>query len=178
MSINRLIWLAIALAAFTLGGCSSTGNKDTEGTPGEVVEGSGSNTPGSTSTSGATPGSKAYASPLDDPNSPLATRKVYFDYDRSEIRSDSMVTLRAHAQFLVSNHAMNLSIEGHADERGSREHNIALGERRAIAVKRFLEAEGVSPSQITTISYGEESPENYGHNEAAWAVNRRAVLAY
>ena len=107
-----------------------------------------------------------------------AQRKVYFDFDKSEIRPEFVDLLRAHAAYLAENPSAVVMIEGHCDERGSREYNIGLGERRANAVKRFLEAEGVDPAQINTISYGEERPEVLGHNEAAWSRNRRAVLVY
>ena len=82
------------------------------------------------------------------------------------------------AEYLASNPALNMTLEGHADERGSREYNIGLGERRANAVRTFLEAEGVSTSQINTISYGEERPMAMGHDEVSWAENRRGVLVY
>jgi len=117
-------------------------------------------------------------SPLDDPNSPLYEKVIYFDFDQAEIRPEFLPTLRAHADYLINNPSARLIIEGHCDERGSREYNIALGERRANAVKRFLEAEGVSPLQLETISYGEERPAVPGHNEEAWAKNRRAELVY
>jgi peptidoglycan-associated lipoprotein len=86
--------------------------------------------------------------------------------------------LHAHAGYLVANPSATVMIEGHCDERGSREYNIGLGERRANTVKQFFEAEGVDPAQLNTISYGEERPEMLGHDEAAWSKNRRAVLVY
>ena len=86
--------------------------------------------------------------------------------------------LRAHAAYLNTNRSSNVLIEGHADERGSREYNIGLGERRAASIQRFLEAEGVADSQIATLSYGEERPAALGHDEISWAENRRAVLVY
>lgn len=175
MITKRLAWLAMIAAALLFAGCSSTGTKEGEGGAGgaAVVEGG-----GGAQTSGAQQGGRWTGNPLDDPNSPLSTRTIYFDFDRSEILPEFTDVLRAHAAYLVSNPSATVMIEGHCDERGSREYNIGLGERRANAVKRFFEAEGVDPAQINTISYGEERPEALGHNEAAWSQNRRAVLVY
>ncbi len=106
----------------------------------------------------------------------LSKRHIYFDYDQSLIRSEFYPVLQAHAHHLVSYPQAQVLIEGHADERGSREYNIALGERRAAAVKRFFDAEGVNDAQMEIISYGEERPLDNAHNEEAWAKNRRAVL--
>jgi peptidoglycan-associated lipoprotein len=115
---------------------------------------------------------------LDNPDSILYTKVIYFDYDSSQVNMEYRDLLRAHADYLASNPSAALVIEGHADERGSREYNIALGERRAFAVKRYLEAEGIPSSQISVVSYGEERPADYGHSERAWSMNRRAVLVY
>jgi peptidoglycan-associated lipoprotein len=174
MNTNQLAWLAIVLVALVMGGCSSKSAKpdDAEGSA------AGSSSSSGASTAAASSGSDGSVDPLDDPNSPLAARKVYFDFDRSEIRADSIPVLRVHANFLINNNTVGISIQGHCDERGSREYNIGLGERRAEAVKRFLEAQGVNPSQILTVSYGEEYPDAEGHNETAWAANRRAVIVY
>lgn len=164
-------WLAIALSALLFAGCSSTGTKDGSGAS---IEDRGS----SASTSGASQGGTWSGNPLENPNSLLYTKTIYFDFDQSSIRSEFLDVLRAHAGYLNSNRSASVLIEGHADERGSREYNIGLGERRANAVKRFLEAEGVSSSQINTISYGEERPAAVGNDEVSWAENRRAVLVY
>jgi len=115
---------------------------------------------------------------LDDPSSPLSKRVVYFEYDSAEIVPESRDILRAHGGYLSSNRSTNITIEGHCDERGSREYNLALGERRAQTVKRQLEAEGVSGGQLSIISYGEERPADPGHSESAWAENRRGDILY
>ena len=117
-------------------------------------------------------------SELDDPNSPLSKRIIYFDYDSSEIKPGYRSVIEAHAQYLVAHPDVTLSLEGHADERGSREYNLALGERRAISVKEMMTVLGAAPSQIRTISYGEERPVDEGHDEAAWSQNRRVELVY
>ncbi len=103
---------------------------------------------------------------------------ILFDFDNSMIKPEFTPILDAHARFLVANPEKSLTVEGHADEKGTPEYNIALGERRAVAVATYLESMGVAASQISVVSYGEEKPVNFGHNEEAWADNRRAELAY
>ncbi|MGH8372634.1 MAG: peptidoglycan-associated lipoprotein Pal [Gammaproteobacteria bacterium] len=120
----------------------------------------------------------AQISPLDDPSSVLAQRVIYFDFDKSNIRSEFLDTLTAHAKYLIAHPDQKMRIEGYTDERGTVEYNIALGDRRAQAVRRFLLFQGVTPDQLTTVSYGEAHPADSGHNEDAWAKNRRAVLVY
>ncbi len=116
--------------------------------------------------------------PFEDPNNLLSQRTVYFDFDSSAIRDDAIPLIRAHANYLASNSQVNFTLEGHADERGTREYNLALGERRADAVRRMLIANGVSPAQVRVVSYGEERPAVLGHDESAWGMNRRAELVY
>ncbi len=108
---------------------------------------------------------------------PLA-RTLYFDFDKAVIRPGDLRTLERHADFLRANRNRSLLIEGHCDERGTREYNLALGERRANAVRSFLMSDGVRDSQIETVSYGEERPVDVGHDESAWSKNRRAELIY
>ncbi|HET7649382.1 MAG TPA: peptidoglycan-associated lipoprotein Pal [Gammaproteobacteria bacterium] len=121
---------------------------------------------------------QAQISPLDDPNSVLAQRVVYFDFDKSNIKPEFLDVLTAHAKYLIAHPDQKMRIEGYTDERGTVEYNIALGDRRAQAVRRFLLFQGVNPGQLTTVSYGESHPADPGHDEAAWAKNRRAVLVY
>ena len=106
------------------------------------------------------------------------TRVVYFSFDDSTVPAAAFETLRAHANYLKSNSNARLRLDGHADERGTREYNVALGERRAQAVERFLLVQGVSASQIQTNSHGEEKPAAYGHDAMSWAKNRRVELNY
>lgn len=120
----------------------------------------------------------AEISPLDDPTSVLAQRVIYFDFDKSNIRSEFLDALTAHAKYLIAHPDQKMRIEGYTDERGTVEYNIALGDRRAQAVRRFLLFQGVNPDQLTTVSFGEAHPADPGHNEDAWAKNRRAVLVY
>ena len=101
--------------------------------------------------------------------------RAFFDYDRHNIRSDGEPTLRRQAAFLRANPSLSITISGHCDERGTREYNLALGERRATAAKNYLVSLGIDASRITTISYGKERPIVIGHNDAAWAQNRVAI---
>lgn len=103
---------------------------------------------------------------------------VYFEYDRAEIKSEYLPIIAAHAKFLAGNAARKVRLEGHTDERGSREYNIGLGERRAQSVRRALMLQGVGEAQITTVSYGEERPAVQGSDETAYAKNRRVEFAY
>lgn len=168
-------WAALIAAAMVLSACGGTPKKD----GGAQVQDRGAATvEAGAEASGAAGAAGVYAAQLEDPNSVLYNKVVYFDFDQSTIRSEYVDMLRAHAAFLASNPAVSVSIEGHADERGSREYNIGLGERRANAVHDFLAAEGVAANQMTTISYGEERPADPAHDEAAWSKNRRAVLVY
>ena len=117
-------------------------------------------------------------SSLDDPQSLLAVRIIYFEYDSSDIKFEDRATVEAHAAYLVANPNTNMTLEGHADERGSREYNLALGERRAQTVERQMTLLGASPSQISTVSYGEERPAIDNHDEYSWSQNRRVEIIY
>lgn len=115
---------------------------------------------------------------LNDPSSPLANRTLYFNFNSTEMDQHARDTAIAHAKFLATRPAVQIVLEGHADERGTREYNIALGQNRAEVVKRTLLLYGVRPSQIRLISYGEEKPAVMGHSDDAWAKNRRVELRY
>jgi peptidoglycan-associated lipoprotein len=108
----------------------------------------------------------------------ISERKIYFDFDKSDIKDEFRAIVEAHAKYLVDNPAATVSIEGHCDERGTREYNMALGERRAFSVLQMLTLLGVSKSQVKTVSFGEERPDVDGHDESAWKWNRRAVFVY
>ena len=105
-------------------------------------------------------------------------RIVYFDYDSFEVRADYAATLEANARYLKADTSRRLALEGHTDERGGREYNLALGQKRAEAVRRALSLLGVSDSQMEPVSFGEEKPAEYGFDEAAFAKNRRVELTY
>ncbi len=101
--------------------------------------------------------------------------RVFFDFNKSDLKPEARATLDRQAAWLKKYGAVNVTIEGHCDERGTREYNLALGERRATAVKNYLVADGISAARVKTISYGKERPAVLGSNEAAWAQNRRGV---
>jgi peptidoglycan-associated lipoprotein len=116
--------------------------------------------------------------PLKDPASPLSKRSVYFDYDSFVLKDEYRVTVEAHARYLNAVKARKVVVQGNTDERGSREYNLALGQKRAEVVRKSLMALGVSDGQIEAVSFGEEKPKAASSDEAAFAENRRADLAY
>jgi len=168
------------LTGLLIAGCSSTPKTDA----GAAVEERG---PGSDAKPVETP-SVAPVSPgelegtgiaaLKDPKSILSKRSVFFDFDSFVIKDEFKPLIEAHAKFLVSNPKMKMLIQGNTDERGSREYNLALGQKRAEAVKRNLTLLGAKDEQIESVSLGEEKPKNAGHDEAAWAENRRGDMLY
>ena len=105
----------------------------------------------------------------------LANAVVYFEYDQFNLTSKSIQALKGVSELMKRNSKITISIEGHADERGTREYNLALGDRRANAAKDYLMTQGISSSRVTTISFGKERPVNSGSNKKAWAQNRRSV---
>lgn len=123
-------------------------------------------------------GSSAAFNELNDPQSPLSVRVIYFDYDSNEIQSDYRPVIEAHAAHLIRNPDTSITLEGHADERGSREYNLALGEQRAQSVRQQMALLGVAVNRISIISYGEERPAVDGHDESSWQQNRRVELLY
>lgn len=154
-------------------GASSGGTQSQQGgQQQQQAEGGGAET-------SAVPGQQGFqGSPLDNPDSQLYQKIVYFDFDTSTIKDEYKPLLKAHAQYLMDHPEARVTLEGNTDERGSREYNMALGERRAKAVYQYLTLLGVSPSQLQTVSFGEERPAALGHDEKAWAKNRRVVLDY
>ena len=172
-SMRRVIIVLVVAAALALGACAGKPAKPAPSAP-ETSEGA--------QGAGAGAASAAAANPDDEAMGPqaglLATRVVYFDFDSAEIKGAGTDVVAAHAKYLGAHPAIRVRLEGHTDERGSREYNIGLGERRAQAVRRALMLQGVSETQITTVSYGEERPAVTGHTEEAWSRNRRANIVY
>ena len=121
---------------------------------------------------------KAEMNPLHDPNSILAKRSVYFDFDKSDIKPEFRALVEAHAGYMTGHASATVRIEGNCDERGSREYNLALGQRRADSLRKAMVLLGVSDTRIETISWGEEKPRAMGRNEAAWSQNRRDDIIY
>jgi len=163
-------YLLIGVFAMMLGACAST-SKKTEAPQGQTA--------GQQEQLGAAqqePGFKG--SPFEDPSNPLSRHTVYFDYDKSDIHPEDRDVIIAHAQYLVAHPNVKVVLEGHTDERGTREYNIALGERRAKAVSQLMQLQGVAKSQIDVVSFGEERPVALGHDESAWKQNRRVEITY
>ncbi len=118
------------------------------------------------------------ASPLKDPNSILSKRSIYYDYDKFDVRDEYRPLVEAHAKYLRENPGTKILIQGNTDERGSREYNVGLGQRRSDGVKRMLILLGAKEAQIESVSLGEEKPQAEGHNEDAWSKNRRSDILY
>ena len=170
-SVLLLIFSVAFLAA--CGGTTGTTKDDS------TVTSSGSGSSSGSGTTSATSSGSAWAGhPLDDPNSLLAKRIVYFAFDESVILDQDRPILDAHAQYLSQNPSAAVTLEGHTDERGTREYNLALGDRRATNVRQYMSLLGASGQQLRTVSYGEERPAAMGHNEEAWALNRRVEIIY
>ena len=174
-SHSRLSRLALsALAALFIAGCSSTATETVdqqepveqapEVVAPEVVE-------------VVSDFAEDDTTPVDESGQPIS-RTFYFEYDKAILNPSDLATLEVHAQILVRNSDRSVVVQGHCDERGTREYNLALGERRAAAISSFLRSAGVGSRQIEVVSYGEERPQNPAHNSGAWAENRRAVLEY
>ncbi|MEM7504879.1 MAG: peptidoglycan-associated lipoprotein Pal [Pseudomonadota bacterium] len=168
---------AALLAGLLLGACSSTAEQDDAAVENRNVM-SGETLKDEATTQPVVVESQPAPNPLDDPNSLLSSRVIYFDYDSSDVRAEDQALVEAHANYLAQNPGQRVLLEGHADERGSREYNVALGERRALAIGKLMQLLGVSDAQMRAVSYGEERPAEPGHDEGSWALNRRVELVY
>ena len=173
LSMHRIMAALLLVALCVLTGCASKPAKPA-GEPGMST--------GGTEGSGAANQNAGGAGSEDEVAGPqtglLVKRTVYFDFDSAEIKGEGTDIVAAHAKYLAKNPATRVRLEGHTDERGSREYNIGLGERRAQSVRRALLLQGAADTQISTVSYGEERPAVAGHDESAWAKNRRVELVY
>ncbi len=170
--------IPVLVMATLLSACGTSSSTKTGEEAAPIVEGGVGAAGEGASISGARAGGAWAGNPLENPDSLLYTKVIHFDFDRSDIRPEYRDVVIAHGQYLAQNPNVTVTVEGHCDERGSREYNIGLGERRANTVKQLLQAQGAAESQIATISYGEERPLAYGSDESAWAQNRRAVFMY
>lgn len=167
--------LAVAVSLVVMAGCSTSG-----GTQDGTMDGTGT-TMGGVSTQGVTGGQASgtqMGSQMGGQVGIPDVRTIYFAYDQDTIRPEFESVLNAHAEYLRANPGTTVVLEGHADERGTREYNLGLGERRAQSVESYLTVQGVSPSQLEIVSYGEERPAVQGHSEEAYAQNRRVVFDY
>jgi peptidoglycan-associated lipoprotein len=173
MRVSRL--MLILGSALVLAGCPKKPATVADSSSSQSVS-TGASTQGSSS--GSVSGSELTAEQRALAEATQAGVVVYFDYDRAEIKPEFVPVVAAHARYLNGNAQRRVRLEGHSDERGSREYNIGLGERRAQAVRRALLLQGVSEAQITTVSYGEERPAVLGGDESAYSRNRRVELVY
>ena len=159
------------------GSVSSDDTASTSGTGTDSVSGTDTTVAG-TSESATAIADSDQAHPLDDPATALGARTIYFELDSSEVPESQRATIEAHARYLSEHSGASITLEGHADERGSREYNIALGEQRANGVRQLMTLLGATSPQIRTISYGEERPAADGHDESSWQLNRRVEIIY
>ncbi|HXX86703.1 MAG TPA: peptidoglycan-associated lipoprotein Pal [Casimicrobiaceae bacterium] len=170
-----------ALIVLGLVACQSTPPKE-EGAPVEdrtpATGAAGATTAGTTGSGVTGTAMGAGQSALRDPSSILSKRIIYFDFDSYVVKDEFKPLIEAHARYLQANRNARMTIQGNADERGSREYNIALGQRRADAVKKMMLIFGAGEVQIETVSFGKEKPRVDGHDEAAWAQNRRDEIVY
>jgi len=177
MKTAALIVIAVAAA---LAGCA---NKDVKTDVPVTDKSAGTTTPSqnanaTSNTRPTTPATSTAGNPLNDPNNILSKRSVFFDLDSNSVKDEYRGLVQAHSRYLTDKRESKIRIEGNCDERGSREYNLALGQRRAEAVKKVMTVLGVSDGRIETTSYGEEKPMAAGHDEQAWAQNRRADIKY
>lgn len=173
MELNKLF--AVSLLSLAMVGCASSGGTTDEAATTDAVmeESQTQGVPGSPDLDVVTEEQAEMVS-----NSLLEQTTVYFGYDRSEIRPEFKDVLNAHAAYLIANPSASVVLEGHCDERGTVEYNLALGERRADTVKRYLIVQGANPSQMENVSFGEERPAMIGSDDATWSKNRRTEINY
>ena len=173
-------WIIAAFTLMALAGCSSTDTQSpapVEEHPPTATTAPGATTSGAPST--GVSGTAGAMAPHKNPNNILAKeRSVYFDYDEYAIKDQYRPMIEAHAKYLQANPSLKVTLQGNTDERGTREYNIALGQRRADAVKQLMVLLGANAVQIETVSFGKEKPRREGHDEAAWAENRRVDIVY
>ena len=202
MKLNRGIksWLLVTLVVAFVSACTTTQEELSAGGDGAPVldesqSGSSAIADGSSGSDGAEAtgldgadggdgtaivdyGAMTAMEQLNRTDGELADRTIYFEYDSAKLTSESIAILETHGNFIAGNGEVKVRLEGHGDERGSREYNIALGDRRAQSVRRVLLFQGASSDQVETVSYGEEKPMEMGHDDAAWSKNRRVELIY
>jgi peptidoglycan-associated lipoprotein len=164
------LFAVVTFGALILSACSSTPiNNDNKAADGKAATND-SRSVGTVNT--------ANTDPLNDPKGALAKRSVYFDYDSYIVKSEAKPLTEAHAKYLAANKGRKVVIQGNTDERGGSEYNLALGQKRAEAVRKSLSVLGVPETQMEAVSFGKEKPKAAGHDEASWAENRRADIAY
>lgn len=174
--------LLVLAASAILAACSSTPTKEQDGAAVEDRSGATAQQKPPAQSTGPTTvplePKGVSGNPLKDPSNILSKRSVYFELDSNVVKDEFKPLVSAHARYLQQNSKQKITIQGNADERGSREYNLALGQRRADAVKQAMQLLGARNEQIETVSFGEEKPRATGHDEKSWAENRRADIAY
>lgn len=165
--------LSLLLLSVVMVGCSTFGGGDEEAsTMGQNGSANGANTSG-------IDGSESFSGhPLDNPASALSTKVIYFEFDSSALAPQYEAVVTAHAAYLAANPGVSVLLEGHADEKGTREYNVALSENRAKSVLDLLALQGTSVAQTSITAYGEEKPAALGHDDQSWQLNRRVELVY
>jgi len=174
-------FLVAAAMAALLAGCSTQPAapvEDQSAAAAAAAAKDGAATSGTTTSGVSGSATGTGANPLKDPNNILSKRSIYFEFDSFVVEDKYKAQIDAHAKYLSANRSAKVTLQGHTDERGSREYNIALGQKRADAVKRAMTLMGVQDVVIETVSYGKEKPKREGHDEAAWAENRRVDIVY
>jgi peptidoglycan-associated lipoprotein len=176
MVMRKTLTVVLLACVLALGACSGKKVKPGAGSGGEAVGSTDSTqTSGADSSSSSSSGGSGASGP---PGALGSQRVIYFEFDSSEIRSEFVDVIAAHGRFLAGNASIRVRLEGHSDERGTREYNIGLAERRAQTVKRALGLQGVQDAQVATVSYGEERPAAVGSDENAYSKNRRVEIVY
>lgn len=176
MQMKKLLQsLAIALPMLTLAACSSTSDSEGVGGMDDSYQESGGVQTGGMQNGGTMSAEEQMRQQYEELR---RENVIYFEFDQDEVSGHYAQVLEAHANYLRANSSVSILVEGHADERGTPEYNIALGERRAKAVTSYLQSLGVSGAQLAIVSYGEEKPVDASHTESAFSKNRRAVLVY
>ena len=177
-------WIIALVVIAALAGCKSTDTQEAAPVEDRATADAAKAADGATTkgvgTSGVTgtAGSTAMPPHKDPANMLSQKRSVYFDYDQFTIKDEFKATVEAHAKYLQGNRSLRMVLQGNTDERGTREYNIALGQRRADAVKKLLVLLGANEVQIESVSFGKEKPRREGHDEASWAENRRVDIVY
>jgi peptidoglycan-associated lipoprotein len=191
MKLTKIVAATVIASSLALAGCSGDEEKDASLTDGSLnggindasVNGFGDSSGmdggrfGANGKYGAR-GANGLPPEFSDPNNPLSKRTIYFMLDSSQVQQDFVSVIAAHARYLLANPSQHVVLEGNGDERGSREYNIGLGEQRSKTVANMLKAQGVSESQLSIVSYGEEKPVAMGHDESSWELNRRVEITY
>jgi peptidoglycan-associated lipoprotein len=178
-TMRKLLSVMLLVTVMALGACAHKPPKDTGAPASNPVPAAGAQANGAGGSGAADANAAGGGVDVAGPTEGiLAQRTIYFGFDSSEINPEGTALISAHAHYLVAHASLHVRLEGNTDERGSREYNIGLGERRAQAVRRAMLLQGVAETQLSTVSYGAERPAVDGHDETAWGKNRRVMINY